>query len=114
MQINPTNPIADFGASSNKSADRTGARKIRPPEPAASEPSRQQQAVVNNASTPPPSSVETKTNLNFKRDDQTNQLVVELVDHNTGEVVRQIPTEVSLKLAAIFARTQGSLLDKQF
>lgn len=114
MQINPTNPIADFGSPSSKSADRTGARKSRPPEPTQSAESRPQQAVVNNISESQPSPVETKTNLNFKRDDQTNQLVVELVDHSTGEVVRQIPTEVSLKLAAIFARTQGNLLDKQF
>lgn len=59
-------------------------------------------------------SIEQNTNLNFKRDDQTHQLVVELVDKQTGEVIRQNPSEVSLKLAAIFAQTQGNLLDKQF
>lgn len=51
--------------------------------------------------------------LNFRQDEETNQLVVELIDGNTGDPVRQIPTEVSLKLSAAFAKIQGQLIDEQ-
>ncbi|MEZ5308552.1 MAG: flagellar protein FlaG [Pyrinomonadaceae bacterium] len=47
--------------------------------------------------------------LSYSRDDETNQLVIRLVDDKTGEAIRQIPSEVSLKLAAQF---QGSFIDE--
>ena len=51
--------------------------------------------------------------LKFRRDDKTNELVVELFDDKTGEVIRQIPSEVSLKLSAEFGKLQGQFIDKQ-
>lgn len=59
-------------------------------------------------------SVKQKTSLKFSRDQQTNELVVELVNNQTGESVRQIPSEVSLKLSAIYAQMQGKLVNKNY
>ncbi|WP_367155023.1 flagellar protein FlaG [Methylomonas sp. HYX-M1] len=39
---------------------------------------------------------EVKRNLQFKVDDTTNELVVKIVDSETGELVRQIPSEEML------------------
>lgn len=50
--------------------------------------------------------------LSFSQDETTKALVVKLVDKITGEEIRQIPSEVSLKLVAINAKLQGNFLDK--
>jgi flagellar protein FlaG len=113
MQINSLNQKADLNSQPNKFAEKSEAPKIKEKEAPVSQGS-DQQPVVTNLKETKGVSIEQNTNLNFKRDDKTNQLVVELVDKQTGEVVRQNPSEVSLKLAAIFAQTQGNLLDKQF
>ena len=52
-------------------------------------------------------------NLKFSQDKDTNQIVVELVDADTGEEIRQTPSEVSLKLAAVTEKIQGQFIDKQ-
>ncbi|MCW5960194.1 MAG: flagellar protein FlaG [Pyrinomonadaceae bacterium] len=51
--------------------------------------------------------------LSFSQDEQTKAVVVKLVDKITGEEIRQIPTEVSLKLVAINAKLQGNFLDQE-
>ncbi len=56
---------------------------------------------------------EHKITLKFSQDLETKQLVVELVDDKTGEAVRQIPSQISLKLAAIFVKMQGQFVDKK-
>jgi uncharacterized FlaG/YvyC family protein len=50
--------------------------------------------------------------LKFRTDDTTHSLVVEMIDDQTGEEIRQFPTEVSLHLAANFVKLQGQFLDK--
>lgn len=50
--------------------------------------------------------------LKFRQDSDTNALVVEMVDNKTGEAIRQFPSEVSLKLAAIFVKLQGQFVDE--
>jgi flagellar protein FlaG len=50
--------------------------------------------------------------LKFSQDKDTKEIVVELVDDKTGEAIRQIPSQVSLKLAAIFVKMQGQFVDK--
>jgi uncharacterized FlaG/YvyC family protein len=50
--------------------------------------------------------------LKFSQDAETNQLVVELIDEKTGEAIRQMPSEVSLKLAADFVKMQGQFVDE--
>lgn len=51
--------------------------------------------------------------LKFSRDDKTNSVVVELIDQKSGEAVRQIPSEISLKLAAEFSKLQGQFFSKK-
>uniref|UniRef100_UPI00235966B8 flagellar protein FlaG n=2 Tax=Pseudomonas aeruginosa TaxID=287 RepID=UPI00235966B8 len=41
-----------------------------------------------------------KRNVNFSIDDSSGQVVVKVIDGDSGEVVRQIPSEEVLKLAA--------------
>ncbi|MEP6904104.1 MAG: flagellar protein FlaG [Actinomycetota bacterium] len=49
--------------------------------------------------------------LKFSQDKETKQLVVELIDDKTGDSIRQIPTEVSLKLHAMSIKIQGQFVD---
>ena len=49
--------------------------------------------------------------LKFSQDAETKQLVVELVDNKTGEAIRQMPSEISLKLTASFVKMQGQFVD---
>lgn len=51
--------------------------------------------------------------LKFSRDKETNALVVELINQQTGEAVRQIPSEVSLKLAAEMGKLQGLIYSRK-
>jgi uncharacterized FlaG/YvyC family protein len=54
---------------------------------------------------------ENNITLKFSRDEATNALVVALVNNQTGESIRQMPSEVSLKLSAIFIKMQGQFID---
>ncbi len=51
--------------------------------------------------------------LKFSRDQDTKILVVELVDNKTGEAILQLPSKVSLKLAAENAKLQGLFINKK-
>lgn len=51
--------------------------------------------------------------LKFHRDERTGQMVIELIDDKTGDAVRQIPSEVSLKLSEVFAKIQGQFIDQK-
>jgi uncharacterized FlaG/YvyC family protein len=50
--------------------------------------------------------------MKFSTNDQTNQVVVRLVDDKTGEIIRQLPNDVSLKLAAANIKLQGWMVDE--
>lgn len=49
------------------------------------------------------------TNLQFAVDDRTGKIVVSVVDAETKQVVRQIPSEDVMKLARTLDRMQGLL-----
>lgn len=51
--------------------------------------------------------------LRFSRDADTKILVVEMVDDKTGEAILQLPSKVSLKLAAEHAKLQGLFINQQ-
>lgn len=51
-------------------------------------------------------------NLEFSRDEETNAIVVNLVNEKTGESILQIPSEISLKLSADFVKLQGQFVDE--
>lgn len=49
--------------------------------------------------------------LGFSIDDSTGTLVVKVIATNSGEVIRQLPTEAALKLAQSLAEGNGLLFD---
>ena len=50
--------------------------------------------------------------LKFRRDEATDQLVIELFDSETGDPIRQMPSEVSLRLEATFTKMMGQFIDE--
>jgi uncharacterized FlaG/YvyC family protein len=50
--------------------------------------------------------------LKFHRDETTDQVVIEMVDNETGEPIRQMPSEVSLRLEAVFTKLVGHIVDE--
>jgi uncharacterized FlaG/YvyC family protein len=50
--------------------------------------------------------------MKFSQNEHTKEVVVQLVDDRTGEAIRQIPNEVSLKLAVANIKLQGQILDE--
>jgi uncharacterized FlaG/YvyC family protein len=54
---------------------------------------------------------ESDISLNFHRDDDTGRIVVEMIDNVTGEAIRQLPTEVSLRLSELFSKVQGNIFE---
>lgn len=55
--------------------------------------------------------VASQRNLEFSIDDTTHDVVVKVVATDTGEVIRQLPTELALKLAQSFKDGDNQLLD---
>ena len=51
--------------------------------------------------------------LDFSIDDSTHQVVVKVIATNTGEVIRQIPSETALKLAQSLATASHVLFDEK-
>lgn len=49
--------------------------------------------------------------LGFSIDDSTGTLVVKVIATDSGEVIRQLPTEAALKLAQSLAESNGLLFD---
>ena len=49
--------------------------------------------------------------LNFRRDERSGQLIVEMIDNKTGDALRQLPSEVSLRLSEAFAKIQGQFIE---
>ena len=50
-------------------------------------------------------------NLRFSVDQDTGKTVVRIVDTDTGETIRQVPSEELLAISASIDRLQGLLLD---
>ena len=54
------------------------------------------------------------TELNFRIDDATKQIIVSVVDGKSGEVIRQIPPEEMVRLVAYFDKVQALLFSKKY
>ena len=52
-------------------------------------------------------------NLAFTMDDSTNQVVIQVRNKNTGDLVRQIPNEAALRMANHFEDLRGFLQDER-
>ena len=53
----------------------------------------------------------TGRNLDFRVDQDTGRTVVTVRDSNTGDVIRQIPSEEALKLARSLGESNAAILD---
>lgn len=53
------------------------------------------------------------SNLQFSVDDETGDTIVRVTDKQTGELIRQIPSEELVELAKALDRMQGMLLRQQ-
>jgi flagellar protein FlaG len=52
--------------------------------------------------------------LGFSVDDRLNRQVVRVTNQETGELVRQIPSEVVIRVANSIENLKGVLFDKEF
>jgi len=50
-------------------------------------------------------------NIDFERDDETNSLIVKIIDRNTGEILRQIPPDQILKMRHHLREALGLVFD---
>ena len=51
------------------------------------------------------------TGMRFEIDEDTQQLVVSIVDNKSGEVIRQIPSEEVLQVAKMITQMRGQLVN---
>ncbi|NHQ92538.1 flagellar protein FlaG [Janthinobacterium lividum] len=102
------------------SADMSAARPAAPraitendtvaPQQASKEPSREQ---LNKAVSELNQSSQMKTQgLEFSIDEDSQRTVVKVIDQETKEVLRQIPTREALELAKTFDSAKGSLISQ--
>lgn len=54
-----------------------------------------------------------KRNLDFSIDDSTGRVVVKVIATESGEVIRQLPSEAALKLAASLSDASSLLFDEK-
>ena len=53
------------------------------------------------------------TGIRFEMDEDTESMVVKLVNNETGDVIRQVPSEAMLKVAKMIIQMQGGGIDTQ-
>ena len=51
---------------------------------------------------------EQNISLEFKLDEDTNKMVLKIIDSQSNEVIRQIPPEISLKISKLVAEILGN------
>jgi flagellar protein FlaG len=55
-----------------------------------------------------------KTHLNFSKDESTGATVIKIVNSETDEIIRQIPSEEILKIASKMQDVIGVLFDREY
>jgi len=53
-----------------------------------------------------------QTSLRFRVDDDSNRVVVSIVDQTSGDVIQQIPSEVSLRIAQRMAELGSGMINE--
>lgn len=109
MQVNAATPLMEYSATFPATSEKPKEEvKVEKPKLEKTE-----TKVENNENLEQLKSVLAENNitLQFSQDNDTKQLVVKLVDDKTGEAIRQIPSEISLKLAAVFVKMKGQFVD---
>ena len=51
--------------------------------------------------------------LRFEMDEDTDKLIVKVVDRQSGEVIRQIPSEEVVRIAKVLGKAPGLLVSQQ-
>jgi flagellar protein FlaG len=51
--------------------------------------------------------------VRFEVDPQTDRMIAKVVDADTGEVIRQMPSEVAIRISKALDKLQGLLLNEQ-
>lgn len=102
-----SDPLVNAEASSQSSSDTAKTSTVG----GATQPSRQQidQAVQQMQQSLPSMA----RNLQFSLDEETGRTVVKVVDADTNEVIRQIPSEEVLAIAQTLDKSTGLLLKQQ-
>lgn len=108
MQVNATAPITEFNPTFQTNVEKPKEVKVEKPKTESTETKVENKESLDQLKS---SLAENNINLEFSQDNETKQLVVKLVDNVTGEAIRQIPTEISLKLAAVFVKMKGQFVD---
>lgn len=109
MQVNATMPFLEFNPSFQQNIEKPK-EEVKTEKPKAET---NEIKIENNESLDQLKNAlaENKITLQFSQDSETKQLVVKLVDDVTGEAIRQIPSEISLKLSAVFVKMKGQFVD---
>lgn len=53
------------------------------------------------------------SNLEFTVDDESHRTIVKVVDRQTGDVIRQMPSEEALQIARALDRMSGNLIQQE-
>lgn len=118
----PIDNIAQLGLAQVRPAAPEGAN----PAPAMSSPARQELPAGGQA-VPPPGSGEVRQavsrlneyvqtlrrDLQFRVDEDSDRVVVTVTDSESGEVIRQIPSEEALAVARSLENVQGLIFDRK-
>ncbi|WP_078482142.1 flagellar protein FlaG [Solemya pervernicosa gill symbiont] len=54
-----------------------------------------------------------RRNLSFNLDDESGETVIKVIDSDTDEVIRQLPTEEAMKLSKQLEQASGSLISAE-
>ena len=54
------------------------------------------------------------TNLNFQVDEPTNRVVVKVINRDTGDVIREVPSEAILRVSKNIEALKGILFDGRY
>lgn len=111
--------VSNFGSSALQPAPTEGAAlqtpeqpktQLQPPPSRTPDKQQVEQALNNLKEAVKPAA---SNSLEFSIDDSTGKTIVKVLDSQTGEIVRQIPSEELLALARSLDKLQGLLLRQQ-
>jgi len=114
VQARPASHIATQGSPAHAKAEAPAPVKLTVPKPSdiKYDPNQERQELSAAIGALNKQLESTKRGLGLSYDESKRTAVVKVTDANTGEVVRQIPTEQVLKMAHDIDRFTGMLLNK--
>lgn len=111
VKLNTTYPV---GPSQASAASTAQVRPVGQSPSESSSPEEPQRAALEQAVSGIREFVQaTQRNLDFSIDDSTGKVVVKVIATDSGEVIRQIPSEAALKLAQNLSDVSSVLFDSK-